>query len=180
VVSVVTRLGHTSIYGSLLRFTVHSPIYEPFFDSPLYNSLPILSSFPYDFNGFDTSSPSPLFDSKPSGFCGCYGTYRGSGTFHFTVLFPIYEPFSPSIPLYAFGSYPIPSAITYEFGGFGTPLPSPLFDSKSSNFCSCDSSYSGFWYTLYFTLPFSIYGSLFRFSNLPLPPSRPVMPVLRL
>jgi hypothetical protein len=52
---------------------------------------------------FDTPLPSSLFDSKPSGFCSCYGTYRGSGILHFTVPSPIYEPPSYSIPLYTFG-----------------------------------------------------------------------------
>ena len=52
---------------------------------------------------FDNPLPSSLFDSKPSGFCSCYSTYRGSGTLHFTVLFPITNlsllrfPFTPSV-----------------------------------------------------------------------------------
>ena len=143
---------------------------------------------------FDTPLPSSLFDSKPSGFCSCYGTYRGSGILHFTVPSPIYEPPSYSIPLYTFG-FPISSAFTYEFGGFGTPLPSPLFDSKSSDFCGYYSNYRGSWYILQFTVPspftvpsfdlrfpLPIYGSplsAFRLSNLSLPPLRPIMPVLR-
>jgi hypothetical protein len=98
-----------------------------------------------------------------------------SGTLRFTVpffglRFPLrFTSLSSSIPLYAFGSHPIPSAFTYEFGGFGTPLPSPLFNSKSSNFCGCYGSYRGSWHILQFMVPFSnlrsppsIYGSLYR------------------
>jgi hypothetical protein len=119
---------------------------------------------PYDFDNFRPSFTSPLFDSKPSGFCGCYGTYRGSGTLYFTVPSPIYEPFSPSIPIYAFGSHPVPSAFTYDFDDSRYSFTSSLFDSKSSDFCGCYGSYSGFWHTLHFTLPSSIYGSLLRFT----------------
>ena len=122
-------------------------------DTTLFRFLPLLrttSTIP------DTPLPSSLFDSKSSDFCGCYGSYRGSWhTLHFTVLSPIYEPFSPSIPLYAFGSHPIPSAFTYDFDDSRHSFTSSLFDSKPSDFCSCNSSYSGFWHTLHF------YASLF-------------------
>jgi hypothetical protein len=88
VISVVAMAIIEALAHFDLRFP--PPIYEPFFfDSPLYNSLPIPSAFTYNFSGFGTLLPSSLFDSKPSGFCGCYGAYRGSGILYFTV------PFSP-------------------------------------------------------------------------------------
>jgi hypothetical protein len=91
-------------------------------------------------------------------------------------------------------------SILYDFDDFRPSFTSPLFDSKSSDFCGYYGSCRGFWHILYFMLPSSIYGSLlrftvpfsdlrfpspifgslFRFSNLPLSPSRPVMPVLQL
>jgi hypothetical protein len=72
-----------SIYGSLsdLRTLLS-------FNSPLRFRLPILSSFIYDFGSFDTSLPSPLFNFKPSNFCGCYSSYRGSGIY-FDLQFPL-------------------------------------------------------------------------------------------
>jgi hypothetical protein len=105
--------------------------------------------------------PLPLPYSIPSPVVSVVTMALIEALAHFTLRFPLRftNPSSYSIPLYAFGSYPIPSFI-YEFGGFGTPLPSPLFDSKSSDFCNYYSSYSGFWYIFHFILPSSIYGSL--------------------
>jgi hypothetical protein len=61
-----------------------------------HDSLSISYSIPYDFGDFRPSFILPLFDFKYSGFCGCYGSYKGSGT-HFDL-----RTLSSSIPLYAF------------------------------------------------------------------------------
>jgi hypothetical protein len=152
------RLWHTSLYGPLSDLRT-----PPLFDSPLYFRLPILSPFTYDFGSFDTPLPSSLFDSKSSDFCGYYGSCRGSWhTLHFTVPSPIYEPFSPSIPLYAFGSHPIPSAFTSDFDDSRHSFTSSLFDSKPSDFCGCYGSYRGS--GIHFNFIPLIYGSPLRFT----------------
>jgi hypothetical protein len=85
---------------------------------------------------------------------------------HFTLRFPprFTNPPSHSIPLYAFGSHPIPSAFTYDFRGFGTPLP-PSYSIPSpviSVVTMAVTEVPGTHFTL--RSPPSIYGSLFRFT----------------
>jgi hypothetical protein len=137
-----------------------------------------MDPIPYDFDDSRPSFTSPLFDSKPSGFCNCYGTYRGSGTLHFTVPSPIYEPPSHSTPLYTFGFRFSPLLRTISAVP-DTPLlslysiPSSVISVVAIAVIEVPGTYFNF------RSPPSIYGSLFRFSNPPLPPPRPVMPALR-
>jgi hypothetical protein len=124
---------------------------------------------------FDNPLPSSLFDSKPSSFCSCYGTYRGSGTLHFTVLFPITNlsllrfPFTPSVLIR------FPPLLRTISTIPDTPLP-PSYSIPSPVVSVVAIAVIGLWHT-------SIYGSLFRFpisEPLLLPSPRPVIPALRL
>jgi hypothetical protein len=98
---------------------------------------------PYDFDDFRPSFTSPY--SIPSPVVSVVAMALIEALAHFTLRFPspIYEPFFPSIPLYAFGSYPIPSAFTYDFDDSRYSFTSSLFDSKPSNFCGYYGSYRG-------------------------------------
>jgi hypothetical protein len=133
-----------------------------------------MDSIPYDFDDFRYFFTFPLLDSKSSGFCGCYSTYRGSGTFYFTVLSPIYEPFSPSILLYTFDFQFLSQFRTISTVS-DTPLPPPYSIPNPVISVVAIAVIEVLVYT-------SIYGSLFRFPTFEPPPllsSRPVMPVLR-
>jgi hypothetical protein len=57
---------------------------------------------------------------------------------------------------------------TSLYGSLSDLRTSPLFDSKSSDFCSYYGSYRGSWHTLHFTVPSLIYGPLFDL-RFPLP-----------
>ena len=136
---------------------------------------------PYDFDDFRHFFTSSLFDSKSSSFCSYYSTYRGSSTLRFTV---------PSFDLRTLLAFDSPLHFRLPFNGFlrtistisDTPLPPPY--SISSPVISVVTLAVTEVPGIHFTLrsPPSSYGSLlsaFRLSNLPLPPPRPVMPVLR-
>src|SRR6202046_228932 len=83
-----------------------------------------MDSIPYDFDDSRYSFTSSLFDSKSSGFCGCYSPYRGSGTLRFTV---------PSFDLRTLLAFDSPLHFRLPFNGFlrtistisDTPLPPP-------------------------------------------------------
>jgi hypothetical protein len=88
------------VIAAVIEILVYTSIYEPF--SPLISLYAFdfrFSSFIYNFSGFGTSLPSPLFDSKPSDLCGSYSSYKGSGT-HFDLRFPSLRFTVPSSPIY--------------------------------------------------------------------------------
>ena len=109
----------------------------------------------------DPPLPSPLFDSKPSGFCGYNGTYRGSGTLQFTV------PFSDlrTLPLIRFpftlSSYPIPSflrtnlAVSVLLYPLLYSIPSPVISVVTMAVTEVPGIYFTLRFPLRFTVPFS-------------------------
>jgi hypothetical protein len=135
---------------------------------------------PYDFDDFRPSFTFPLFDSKPSGFCSYYSTYRGSWyILHFTVPFSDLRTLCFFDSLYAFG-FRFPPLLRM-ISAVSTLLYSPLYLILSPViYVVAIAVIEVLAYTsIYGPFPSSIYGSLFRFSNLTLPSPRPVMPALR-
>jgi hypothetical protein len=124
-----------------------------------------MDSIPYDFDDSRHSFTSSLFDSKSSGFCGCYSTYRGSGTLRFTV---------PSFDLRTLLAFDSPLHFRLPFNGFlrtistisDTPLPPPysIPSPVISVIAIAVTVVSGTHFTLRFPLRLTVPSSDFRTS----------------